>query len=784
MRKLLILSALLIPIISVCQQLVSLNVDKIMRDPKWMGNFPGTPYWSEDGTTLFFNWNPENNPDDSLYSFKPGVSNAPVKVGLVDRVNLPSRFGSYNRARTKKIYQKDNSLILMDIPSKKKTVIIEGMGRVSNASFNHAETKVLFTMENNLISWEIATGTFKQLTDFRTGNERKETKTSDQDIWLGDDQLAWLRVLKERKENREKSREMNNLEEPVSPKTMYLGQSSIRNIQLSPDEKYITYMLSASANSKGTEVPTYVTESGYAEMLRARPKVGAEGSNVEMKIYDIAGDTTYKVNVETLPGIEDIPDYYSDYPKYKDKKPEKRKVLPGSLNWSPDGKYAFFEIRSQDNKDRWIGTLDVKTGKINVLDRQRDEAWIAGPGIGWSGFPGGNLGWMPDSKRIWFQSEESGYSHLYTIDITNNKKTALTKGNYEIYDPVISADKKSWYFEANVDHPGDVQVYKMPINGGKMEKLTNKPGRNDFYLSPDNSKIGISYSYSNQPTELYWMPAGANTVSQITNSQSEEYKSYPWRDPEIVTFKARDGAEVYARLYRPAIPQQNGPAVIFVHGAGYLQNAHKWWSSYFREYMFHNLLADNGYTVLDIDYRGSAGYGSNWRTGIYRHMGGKDLIDQVDGAKFLTEQYQVDANKIGIYGGSYGGFITLMAMFTEPGVFAAGAALRSVADWAHYNHPYTANILNTPVEDSLAYARSSPIYFAEGLEGKLLMCHGMVDTNVHFQDVVRLAQRLIELGKDDWELAVYPLENHGFVEPSSWTDEYTRIFKLFEDNLK
>jgi dipeptidyl aminopeptidase/acylaminoacyl peptidase len=317
-----------------------------------------------------------------------------------------------------------------------------------------------------------------------------------------------------------------------------------------------------------------------------------------------------------------------------------------------------------------------------------------------------------------------------------------------------------------------------------MEKLTNKPGRNDFYLSPDNSKIAISYSYSNQPTELYWMPAGANTVSQITNSQSEEYKSYPWREPEIVTFKARDGAEVYARLYRPAIPQQNGPAVIFVHGAGYLQNAHKWWSSYFREYMFHNLLADNGYTVLDIDYRGSAGYGSNWRTGIYRHMGGKDLTDQVDGAKFLTEQYQVDANKIGIYGGSYGGFITLMAMFTEPGVFAAGAALRSVADWAHYNHPYTANILNTPVEDSLAYARSSPIYFAEGLEGKLLMCHGMVDTNVHFQDVVRLAQRLIELGKDDWELAVYPLENHGFVEPSSWTDEYTRIFKLFEDNLK
>ncbi len=234
----------------------------------------------------------------------------------------------------------------------------------------------------------------------------------------------------------------------------------------------------------------------------------------------------------------------------------------------------------------------------------------------------------------------------------------------------------------------------------------------------------------------------------------------------------------------PENPVENGPAVIFVHGAGYLQNAHKWWSSYFREYMFHNLLVDKGYTVLDIDYRGSAGYGRDWRTAIYRYMGGKDLSDQVDGAQYLVDKHNVAAENIGIYGGSYGGFITLMALFTQPEVFGAGAALRSVTDWAHYNHGYTANILNTPVSDSLAYVKSSPIYYAEGLTKPLLMCHGMIDDNVHFQDVVRLAQRLIELGKDNWELAVYPVERHSFVEPSSWTDEYNRIFKLFEENLK
>jgi dipeptidyl aminopeptidase/acylaminoacyl peptidase len=150
----------------------------------------------------------------------------------------------------------------------------------------------------------------------------------------------------------------------------------------------------------------------------------------------------------------------------------------------------------------------------------------------------------------------------------------------------------------------------------------------------------------------------------------------------------------------------------------------------------------------------------------------------------LVEKYGVNPKNIGLYGGSYGGFITLMAMFTQQQTFAAGAALRSVTDWAHYNHGYTSNILNEPFTDSIAYRKSSPLYFAEGLKGKLLMLHGMVDVNVHFQDIVQLSQRLIELGKNDWELAVYPMEDHGFVEPSSWTDEYKRIFKLFEATLK
>jgi dipeptidyl aminopeptidase/acylaminoacyl peptidase len=438
------------------------------------------------------------------------------------------------------------------------------------------------------------------------------------------------------------------------------------------------------------------------------------------------------------------------------------------------------DIFSDDNKDRWIMLLDISTGSLKLLDRQHDNAWIGGPGISY-----GQIGWLPDNKTIYFQSEESGYSHLYLLDITTGKKKALSSGNFEVYDPTLSRDKKTWYFISNETDGGIRELYRMPVQGGTRKRLTSFEGGVEFELSPDEKYFALRVSHANEPWDLFLLENRNKAVPvRITKSVTKEFQAYAWRTPEYIRFRASDGEMVPARLYRPEKPVKNGPAVVFVHGAGYLQNAHRWWSSYFREYMFNNFLVDNGYTVMDIDYRGSAGYGRDWRTAIYRHMGGKDLDDHVDGAKYLVEQCNVDPARIGIYGGSYGGFITLMAMFTKPGTFRAGAALRAVTDWAHYNHGYTSDILNTPSADSLAFVRSSPIYYAEGLEGALLMCHGIIDNNVHFQDIVRLTQRLIELGKDNWELAVYPLESHSFVEPSSWIDEYKRIFRLFEENLK
>jgi dipeptidyl aminopeptidase/acylaminoacyl peptidase len=348
-----------------------------------------------------------------------------------------------------------------------------------------------------------------------------------------------------------------------------------------------------------------------------------------------------------------------------------------------------------------------------------------------------------------------------------------------------SRDKSKFYLTASADGASDQYLYEMPGDGGPPSRISKAPGKHTPTLSPDERWIADVYSYTNRPPDLYVQEnRPQQDLKRLTTSPAPEFAQYDWKDVPIVMVPARDGVKVPARMFKPANYRKGGPAVIFVHGSGYLQNVDHKWSTYYHEYMFHHILEERGYLVLDVDYRGSAGYGRDWRTAIYEHMGGKDLDDIVDAAKYAVAAHGADPKRIGLYGGSYGGFITLMAMFTAPDTFAAGAALRPVTDWATYNHGYTSDILNTPQSDPDAYRRSSPIFFADGLKGALLICHGMVDTNVEFQDTVRLIQRLIELRKENWSVAPYPVEDHTFVQAASWADEYKRILKLFESNLK
>lgn len=770
-KNLILLSLLIVSLLTHAQ--TDLNIKTIMQGEKFTGYSPENISWNITNDKIYFDWNPEIEQGRSLYGININTLNNIYKVENQEKENLIPLNGDWNKDKTLYTYSKKGDIYLYKKQSNDILRVSYTKQYERSPKFISNDTEIAYIESNNYYTWNIKTGIIQQITNFNNKNKTKKKKETKS--WLEKQQEHLFLYIKQDKEY-QNWQEKNKTKEKSKIKDIFINKKSVRNLNISKNKKYITYTLTEYPKQKNTIMPVYVNKNGYTETVKTRSKVGVYYPNQELYFYNIDNDTVIKISIEKIKGIKDFPEFI------KHKENEIRDVHFSNLIWNEKSEYAIISMRSNDNKDRWIMLFEPNNKELKLIDRQTDEAWIGGPGIN-SYWETTNIGWI-DEKTIWFQSEETAYSHLYTYDIKRNRKKALTSGKFEIQDVQLSSDKQHFYISSNKEHPGETNFYKLNIANQKMTKLTSLKGGNRCYLSPDEKNIAILHSTATQPWELYIQKNEENAkATKITNSQTEAFKKYNWKTPEFITFEAKDKAVVHARLYQPKNENKNNAAIIFVHGAGYLQNAHKWWSNYYREYMFHNFLVDNGYTVLDIDYRGSAGYGRDWRTGIYRHMGGKDLSDQVDGAKMLIEKYEIDSNKVGIYGGSYGGFITLMAMFTEPDVFAAGAALRSVTDWAHYNHGYTSNILNTPENDSIAYTQSSPIYFAEGLKGHLLMLHGMEDDNVHFQDIVRLSQRLIELGKDNWELAAFPKEPHGFKRPESWTDEYKRIFKLFESTI-
>jgi len=790
MKKLITLILITACTNSFAQKLDTLTVEKIMRDPKWIGVAPSNIKWDDDSKKIYFDWNPQNEYKDVMYYITTSNTD-PEKLTAEEKHDLVPDNGKWNKTHTKKVYIKNGDIFLEDIRSNKITQLTGTGDKESNPTFNGAEDEVLFMRGNNLFALKLTGGELLQLTNFVHSATKKGNDVDDdteQAKWLKQQQQELFDIIKIKNKDEKLAAAGRKEMQGKNMKELVTGDNDVDNVEVSPDGRYITYRLIKTPQEKLTIVPDYVTASGYTEDIQNRTKVGGAQPTAESFIFDTQRDTVYKINTSTIPGIKDLPDYVKDYPNelaVRIKLNKDRDVIINGPLWSEDGKNAIMVVASEDNKDRWIMKLNPHSGSLTLLDRQHNDAWVGGaPGIEDDWYSTGAIGWL-DNNRFYYQSEASGYTHIYITDINKGDKKQLTNGKWEVQNLQLSNDKKTFYFNANINQPGDYQFYRLSVNGGNIVRLTSMKGDNDVQLSTDEKWLAIHYSYTNKPWELYLQPnkPGAKAV-QITNSTTKEFNSYAWRDAPIVTFKNRYGSNVYARLYVPKNPDPAKPAIIFVHGAGYLQNVMYAWSYYFREYMFNNMLTDNGYTVLDIDYSGSAGYGRDWRTAIYRHMGGKDLSDQADGVKFLVDNYGVNPKHVGIYGGSYGGFMTLMAMFTEPDVFTSGAAIRSVTDWAHYNHEYTSDILNEPYNDEIAYRQSSPIYFANGLKGNLLMLHGMVDQNVNFQDIVRLTQKLIELHKDNWWLAPYPAEDHAFEQPSSWTDEYKRIYKLFEATLK
>lgn len=761
-----------------------ITLDQAMAHPDWIGTPVENAWWSWDSKHVFYKQKRAGSPLRDTFQAVPG---GPRKVGDNELANLDSDRLVYSRDRTRAILLRNGDLFERDLKSGVLTQVTRGSNGLAAPQYSADGRAIQFRVGHEWLSWNRADHLVSPVAAARA---TKDPAAAPDEDALRNLQLRLITTLKRQKEDRDAGRarteEERRADATRAPAPIYLGDKvSIEGSALSPDGRYLIVVTAPKSAEKGRigKLPRYVTESGYEEFDDQRPRVGRNmPAEHTVKLVDLATRQIRDLSYDALPGVAVDPlaalRAERKLPALKGNRAVRVDDDGETIQWNSNGSQVAVLLRAVDNKDRWIATVDLKEGKFKPVHRLSDTAWINSSN--------NEFGWLNDNATLWYLSEETGYSHLYTVG-ADGRPHALTQGKWEATRIDWSADGSSAYMLCNPKAPGTYEVCTVSAKDGKLREVTALEGVEQYTLSPDQRKLLVHYSSSYLPVQLATVPVAGGAAVKLTDTRSADFKARGWIEPQIVAVPSTHGAgPIYGKLYRPATLEAGKPypIVMFVHGAGYLQNVSKRYPVYFREQMFHNLLVEKGYIVLDMDYRASKGYGRDWRTAIYRQMGHPELEDYVDGVNWLAANHQGDLKNVGVYGGSYGGFMTFMALMREPELFKSGAALRPVTDWTTYNHEYTANILNTPELDPEAYRTSSPIEYADKLKGNLLISHGMIDDNVFYQDSVRMAQRLIELKKDRWELASYPLERHAFVQPESWYDQYRRIYQLFERTLK
>jgi dipeptidyl aminopeptidase/acylaminoacyl peptidase len=465
-------------------------------------------------------------------------------------------------------------------------------------------------------------------------------------------------------------------------------------------------------------------------------------------------------------------------------------LLPGEsiydfqpLGWAPQetpeapARFGFRRLSSDFRvQELWVWN----DGDLRLVAVDRDPKWVGGPG--------GGARWTRDGQRIVFTSESfassstPGRSQLFEVDVESGHARQLTNVEGEV-STFVQHDGGIALVASDGD-PNQRVLLRVDDAGARKVELGAAMASSPR-VSRDGSRVVFELEQLGRPAELYVLETDA--LRPLTNTLRAEYAAHPWILPQELAVEHADGTRVWAHVYLPrASKLERGdrprPCVVFIHGAGYLQNVTQSMTQYAVNLMFHSRLAEMGFVVVDVDYRGSAGYGQRFRTDVQGQLGKLELEDINAVVDELARRKVVDAQRVGCYGGSYGGFLTLMALFTQPERWSCGAALRSVTDWRSYSAGYTQPRLGRPSTHPEAYARSSPIDHAEKLEDPLLILHGMSDTNVFAQDSIRLIEKLIDLGKP-FDAMLYPSQGHGFEDGPHWIDEYGRIERLMLQHL-
>lgn len=779
----------------------TLTLDQAMANPDWIGNAPEEPYLGLDGRYAYYLQKRDGSELRELWRADLRNGSA-AQVADQERNGIDGADWVTDRAGNKALYTVDGDLWVRQLGKAGRQLTRTAVAEQDPQWMTDGRAMVLAERDWLIVDTQSGLSYSAAQIVFDEAPDSKDPEG------LSAEELRLISTLKYEFEQERAQQAQEQARAKANPAALapkiYLGDKrQLAGSLLSPSGRWLAVVVQAKDNKvgEGDKMPKYVARSGYVEIEDVRTLVGRNAqAPLTLLLVDLNDGSHRQVSTDALPQIrrDSLADLRAaariraaeakgetlsaEESAAKTELDENRPLQFQELSWNAQGDRLLVRAHSNDFKDRWIAEVDLEAATLETVHHLHDPAWI-----NWSF---NDFGWMPDGETVWYLSEHTGYSHLYLRAVDGSAVRAMTAGEWEVQSDSVSVtgDGRWIYFAANRETPFSTEVYRVAARGGAVQRVTKLGGENTFQLSANDRQLLISHAQSYIPAQLYVQPAAPGSkAKQLTDTRTEQYRQYDFQAPEFVWYPSTHGDfQIPAKLYRGrGDGAGKGAAVIFIHGAGYTQDVHQGYPYYFREQMFHNLLTAQGVTVIVPDYRASEGYGRDWRTAIYRNMGHPELEDLIDAKRWLGSEHGVDPNRVAVYGGSYGGFMTMMALFRAPEEFAAGAALRPVTDWAHYNHFYTGNILNTPQLDPEAYRISSPIEHAEGLQRPLLIAHGMLDDNVFFKDSIRLVQRLIELRKGEYfELAAYPLERHGFVYSDGWFDEYGRIWRLFKRELK
>ena len=429
--------------------------------------------------------------------------------------------------------------------------------------------------------------------------------------------------------------------------------------------------------------------------------------------------------------------------------------LISRVTWTPDSKNVVFQAQDREQTFLDVNFADARDGKSKTILHESSKAWV---GINEQPL------WLKDGSFLW-ASERDGWEHLYHYSVDGKLLKQVTVGKWEVRT-IEGVDEQNGfiYFTGTKDSHIAPSGYRIKLDGSGLTRLTTSDGTHRMDVSPTFNYFINVWSDLNTPSQIRLYDASGKLVRVIAENKVDALKQYKLGTADLLQVKTRDGFVMEAMMIKPPDfdPSKKYPVMSFTYGGPHAPQVRNAWGS--TTYMWHQLLAQKGYIIWVCDNRTASGKGLESTWPVYKNFGELELRDIEDGLAWLKTQPYVDGSRIGIWGWSYGGFMTSFAL-THSQSFKIGIAGGSVTDWRDYDSIYTERYMGTPQNNPEGYKKSSPVHAAKNLHGKLLLIHGAIDDNVHMQNTMQFVYELQKAGKQ-FELMLYPKQRHGVTDPA------------------